>query len=353
MGAFVLAKTADITPEQKSVITLHFDVTDHSIPLSQFISSAQSLQAIVDDFNDEFFDGELKYNFHILPPQKGGLLEQLWLILNSGVLPVGVMWAFIVSEPGKAYIKELTGKTPSEFAAELGKKHRNLFSKNNDDEDKNDNIKNKLIAALVAYILAGMVMGFVENKPEKLEEFGLSKKKHRIAYDARNSIIKACINNNYVNGLGFDESHSFSIKKDEFNRHLVEMPPEEDVDDDVKWIADSVYIKVYSPNWKREGKRQWQGDTEKFSEVTFSIEDEAFWLRVKQENIQPTTHDTIKAQWVHPDARNKKPVKIQVLKVLQYNGRDISAPLSDDEIEEIIGNFSRKPSDNQIAMFDN
>ena len=54
-------KDSDRLASDKSFIPFHFDVAEHSLPLGQFIDTANSTQAIIDNFNKEFFDGKLKY----------------------------------------------------------------------------------------------------------------------------------------------------------------------------------------------------------------------------------------------------------------------------------------------------
>jgi hypothetical protein len=338
------------TFDNKGVVALHFDVPEHSLPLNEFITSAQAIKNIISDFDGELFEGKLRPEFYVLPPHKGGLIEALGIVLASGVTVSGIMWAFINSDVGKAYIKGLTGKEPTQFAKELGEEHRDLFSSDSGSTGQKYSYKNKLIAVLLTYILAQMVMGFIEKEPLVLDEIGVTKKKHRVAYQAKNSLIQSCINNPNVNGLGFSESHIFPISRQDFEKHIVDFPPDDD--EDIKWIADACDVKVNSPNWKREGKRQWQGDTDKFQELNFSIEDEAFWKHVEIKDIQPDINDNIRVQWVHPNAGEKKPANIRVLKVLSFNGRDISTALSDEQIGKIIGEFSHQPPDEQITLFD-
>ncbi len=108
-------------------------------------------------------------------------------------------------------------------------------------------------------------------------------------------------------------------------------------------------VKVNSPNWKREG-RKWQAETNSDKEVWFSIEDDAFWHHVRIKDIQPDINDNMKVQWAYP-GDSAKPSNVKVLKVITYNGKKISEPLTHEELEKILQEYSVHES-NQKDLFD-
>lgn len=358
-----MANDAQISEEHAGEILLHFDVPQHSIPLGQFVKSAQAIQAIIGDFNKNYFDDELKYELHVVPPEKGGLEEIVRLVLdNQKVLwTATTVWALIGTDIGKGFIKGLTGHEPRYFAEKLGEKAKNLFGKkeqfeniasDDDEPDNKDEADNKIVSILIALIIARMVIGFLAKEPEALQKEGITKKKHRDAYLAKNDIMQTCVDNTEVNGLGFDRSHDFPIKRSDFPKHIVDVPPVEPEDKEVEWVVGETDIVAYSPNWKKDTKRGWLGDTSDFKEVNFSIEDDAFWGHVLLKDIHPEFYDNMKVQWAYKTGSSIKPSSARVLRVLTYNGDDLSDPMNDEELAEALGDFSHLPPSDQTEMFE-
>ena len=345
--------SVSIISEKAGIISLHFDVPEHSLPLKQFVNSAEALQAIVDDFNENIFGDELKYELRIIPPEQGGLLELVQLVLsNEALLTGGGIWAFLSTDIGKGFVKGLTKQEPRYFAEKLGEKTRSLFEGTPDEDGSKSVDKNKIAAVLVTVIISQMVIGFLEHEPEQLEKAGITKKKHRNAYTAKNTIIQGCINNPDVTALGFDRTHDFPIQRSDFVRHIAAIPPKEELEINPTWTVEITDIVVHSPNWKRQGKRQWQGDTAQVKEISFSIDDDVFWEHVRIKDIQPDINDNMQVQWAYPAVYDKKPANVTVLKVLTYNGVPISDPLIDDALAEALGDFSHASPDQQSDLFD-
>lgn len=343
----IKAEENQVITEELGLVPFHFDVPDHRLPLNQFIDTAKSTQAIIDNFNKEFFDSKLKYQIHVVTPREGGLIEILQV-----VVPVAApIWAFLSTEIGKAYIKGLTGKEPVYWAEKAGEKTKEYLSDENGgpiempDQKEKEEVKKppetqeeKKTAAI---IVVQITLGFLQKEPDELRRLGLSKEKFREAYHARNKIYQGCIGNKEVKGLGFDETHSFPIKRKDFPRYIVDVPPddeEKETDDNQQWVVDTPDIIVNSPNWKRDG-RKWQAETTKFKDIAFSIEDETFWHHVKIKDIQPDINDNMKVQWAYPEGA-LKPSNVRVLKVLSYNGKKISDPLTPEELAKELQDYS-------------
>lgn len=343
-----------ILTDTAGLIPLHYDVPEHSLPLKQFVNSAEALQAIIDDFNENIFDHELKYELGIIPPEKGGFIGFTTITLGATAVLIRAAWAFLNSDIGKVYIENLTNHTVEELAAALGKKHQELYLKNKDSQETivENPYDLKLMSHLSSFTIAKMVIGFIKIKPEQLEKAGISKKKHRDAYTAKNVIIQGCIDNPNVAALGFDETHNFPISRSEFPRHIATIPLKEEIEIEPTWTVEITDIIVHSPNWKRKGKRQWQGDTELIKEISFSIEDEVFWEHVRLKDIQPDINDNMRVQWAYPSVYSKKPSNVKVLKVLTYNGTPISDQLIDEALAEALGDYSHAPPDPQTDLFE-
>lgn len=348
-----IAKVKEID-QATEIIPLHFNVPGHHLPLDQFIETARSTQAIVDNFNKEFFDGKLKYQILVIPPKEGTFLEILGVVISVGA-PI---WAFLSTDIGRAYIKGLTGHDPVYWAEKAGEKTKEYLVDENgglgktiDDKDKPKKSpevtqeEKKAISIIVVQI----TLGFLQKEPDELRKIGISKDKYRAAYSARNRIYQSCIDNSEVQGLGFDTTPNFPIKRSEFPKYIIEVPAEQEIEDNAVWKVETKDIKVNSPNWKREG-RKWQAETNADKEVWFSIEDDAFWHHVRIKDIQPDINDNMKVQWAYP-GDSSKPSNVKVLKVLTYNGKKISDPLSNEELEKLLQEYAVHESD-QKDLFD-
>ncbi len=334
--------------EEMALIPFHFDMPDHSLPLNQFIDTAKSTQAIIDNFNKEFFENKVKYKIHVLTPKEGGLIE----ILGIGVAGYVAkkFWEFLESDIGKAYIKGLTGEEPVHWAEKAGKKTNEFLSdesggsleivKQGDKAKPQTPTKEEKKA--VSIIVVQITLGFLQKEPEELRKLGLSKEKFRAAYHARNKIYQECIDNREVKGLGFDTTHNFCIKRNEFPKYIVDVPYDEEEKEenkeDHKWVVDTLHITVNSPNWKRDG-RKWLADTNKHKDIAFSLEDEDFWGHVEIKDIQPNIKDNMKVQWAYQEGSGK-PTGVRVLRVLSYNGTKISGRLTDEQIKQELLEYS-------------
>jgi hypothetical protein len=322
-------------------IPLHFDVPDHSLPLDDFITSANSAKAIIENFNKELFEGKLKYRLMVLPPKEGTFLETLGIVLCSGI---GVAWAFLLSDIGKAYIKGLTGYEPTHWARQAGEWTKEHLK--NDTVQKQQQLeKQKQISIIIVQI----TLGFFKKEPDTLRKLGVSKDKFRLAYKARNSFYETCIENRDIRAIGFDETAVFPIKRADFPKFIVDVPTEKEDEDNVEWKVETQDIKVHSPDWERDG-RNWRAKSSDDKDVGFSVEDDAFWHHVKIKDITPDINDNMKVQWAFPSELGRRS-HLKVLRVLSYNGKKLADPLLPEDLEKILQKFSYEEK-NQKDLFD-
>ncbi len=189
-----------------------------------------------------------------------------------------------------------------------------------------------------AEILVELAADFLQADTNSLQSSGITVDRYKDAYDARNQFYEACIHTPGLQGVGFSEAPIFPVQRADFVRLQVPMPPKEDEPE--PWIAGLTILKVTSPNWNRDDKwRQWKGRDPKGRDRFFRIDDEHFWLLVRQERLNPHIIDTIKVQWAfqgtHENPRNAK-----VLRVLMYNDESLAEPLDDRALDAILGAFT-------------
>jgi ssDNA-binding Zn-finger/Zn-ribbon topoisomerase 1 len=329
-------------------IVYHFDVERSSIPLAQFIDTARATQEIIDDFNRSLFDNKLKYALRVKTPEEGSLIAVLMVAVPVGG---GSVLGFLGTEIGKAFFKGLTTEEPAAWAEKVGAAIRQKLSKSKALE-KSDNFKalfrdvefithvspvmdvsKEVEGEAVALVLTN----FLKTTTERLKEIGITPEKFRAAFQGRNRIFKGCIDNPEVKGITFDRDTTFSIKRNDFPQRITQLPDPLPADpvkpSDLSF--ETVDIAVNSPNWKRDG-RNWQAATKKYQDISFSIEDESFWRRVEQSDadLKPTIRDNMRVQWAYP-AGTAKPSHVKVFRVLTYNGRQLSTPMTDQEIQAL------------------
>jgi hypothetical protein len=330
---------------QPGEVIYHFDVERSSIPLAQFVDTARASQDIIDDFNDKLFDKKLKYDIHVRTPEEGSLIEVLTIIVG---VPGSVL-AFLHTDIGKAFFKGLTTKEPAVWAEELGERLRARIGTPvkvsagpaNEDApaiaDLEDALKTETQRRMEAEAVALILLRFLALDADKLRAIGITPEKFRAAFQGRNRIFKGCIDNPEVQGIAFDREPNFEIKRSDFPRRITQLPdPPADPPPQITDLNfETVDIVVNSPNWKRDG-RNWQAATGRFQDISFSIDDEAFWLRVERRDadLKPTIRDNMRVQWGYP-AGPARPTHVKVFRVLSYNGKQLAPPMSEQEIQAL------------------
>lgn len=333
-------------PRQPGEIVYHFDVDRSSIPLAQFIDSARGTQEIIDAFNKSLFDDKLKYELRVKTPEDGSLLEVLWVVVTLG----GSVLAFLGTDIGKAFFKGLTTEQPAAWAEKVGTAIRQALLQATSPAKADGQVHAEIVDSLPmpspevtreieAEAIALILIRFLELDTERLKSIGITPEKFRAAFQGRNRIYKGCIDNPEVKGISFDRKPVFPIRRADFPKRITQLPdPPPDVPiqpSDLNF--ETVDIVVNSPNWKRDG-RNWQAATGKYQDVSFSIEDEGFWKRVDQRDaaLKPTIRDNMRVQWGYP-AGTARPTHVKVFRVLSYNGRQLSSPMTDQELQELQG----------------
>ncbi|MBP6013147.1 MAG: hypothetical protein KBA31_13050 [Alphaproteobacteria bacterium] len=329
---------------QPAEVIYHFDIERGSIPLAQFVDTARATQDIIDDFNRSLFDNKIRYELRVKTPEDGSLLEVLAIIVTVG----GSVLAFLGTDIGKAFFKGLTFEEPAAWAEKIGASIRQRLRMPvlRPAESAVTAAPSVELATLTgeeighdaeSEAIALILLQFLRLDVEKLRAIGITPEKFRAAFQARNRVFKGCIDNPEVKGITFDRFPIFELKRSDFPRQITQLPdvPPDQPPKPNDLNFETIDIVVNSPNWKRDG-RNWQAATGKYQEVSFSIEDEAFWLRVERRDtdLKPTIRDNMRVQWAYP-AGASRPAYVKVYRVLSYNGRQLSQPMSDQEIRAL------------------
>lgn len=328
-----------------AVLPIHFNLPAHAIPLGTFVRTAEQAETIIASLNRELFDGRLKYEILVLPPQEGSFKSRIGVYLLGGWIAV---WTFTESDIGQAFIRGLTLQEPAHWAEQAGSAIREQIVSDEDDEALDEANKApeddeaKCLAA--AEFLVETTKSFLQTDVAGLESVGITTTRFRDGFAARNEFYEACAATPDIRAVGFEDEPVFPIDRSDFARLQVVLPPVKDEDDE-PWQTAIVDLKVTSPNWEREDRqRAWKAKDAKGRERLFRIEDEQFWGLVKAEQLNIHIMDTIKVQWAFQGKANS-PKNIRVLRVLEFNGDALSEPLDDNALSAVLGAFSEIDTD--------
>lgn len=331
-------------------LIMHFDVPGHFMNVETLISVSQATLHLAQSINQTVFDGQLQYQLVILPPESGSVV---W---KYGLWVAGALWAFASTDIGAGFVKGITNHEPAYWAEEAGKLIQHGYTSFTHDEitlkgDK-DSIEYKAYDEFVSsYLMCQIMVSFLSRSESDLT-IDAPKSIFSASYEARNEFYEACLADPNVNGLGFTRKNDFPISRRDFVEFLVPISPKDEALDSGIWDSEIVEISVTSPNWERADRtRSWKGRDSHGRERTFRIEDDTFWAMVKRREINADIIDKITVQWIFQlkrgNFRNHK-----VLRVLEYNGRKVSEPLSDKEISDIIDSWMERGDPNGQLRFD-
>jgi hypothetical protein len=319
------------------LIPIHFDVPGHYLPLATFVDTANQARAAIDALNRELFEGELEFEFYILPPEEGSFKTTLAVVLAT----VAAISHFAETSYGKALIKGLTGQEPAYWAEQAGALVRQQVAEALHEsavvEKEAETLRSR--QQFETTIITESTKSFFQKDVADLRCIGITPLKFRDAFEARNKFYEACLHDAEVHALGFDETEKFPIKRRDFAALQVKLPPKE-TEPDESWDVEISLLKVSSPNWVRtDRQRQWKARDHNGHPRYFLIDDEHFWHLVRTQAISPLIIDTIKVQWAYVGEQRRK---AKVLKVLEYNGDPLGEPLDDNALRAILGKYNRR-----------
>jgi len=344
---------------------IHFDVDDHFLKLDTFIRTAESTRKVIEALDATFFQGALKYELIVLPPEDGSFLSKLAIWVSGGAASV---FAFLNSDVGSAYVEGLTGKPPTEWALEIGQGHQEYFRMLEDvgepeEEGTPDNGEapptpapedQETACRSGARIVVAMARGVLEKSNDELTKIGMEIGDLPDALDARADFFAACIENRDVKRIGFSSDDDFPVPRNQFPERAQKSVRKEKGDEPPEWTVTIEDIYVTSPNWDQEDQkaRQWKGKDTVRRDCYFVIEDAEFWRLVKRRDLHVEVLDNLKVQWAF-QVTDGRPKNRRVLRVLEFNGEKLAEPLTPDAIKALLGDFMTADSPRgQSSLFD-
>ncbi|RWM40346.1 MAG: hypothetical protein EOR76_35810 [Mesorhizobium sp.] len=231
------------------IIPIHFDVPEHHLELKTFIETAAQTEAIIAGLNEYLFDGKLDYQVLVLPPEIGTFKTRLAVVATAGVI-----WAALESNIGAAFVKGLTGHEPAYWSELAGGYVGELLA----DEGKAppSATDTRIECRTGALILSESTKSFLQKDVSELNKIGIRPTQFREGYGARNKFYEACAEDTKIKGVGFTNADEFPIRRSDFGRLQVALPPKEKDLDDRPWHVAIDTVKVTSPNWERGDKQR-------------------------------------------------------------------------------------------------
>ena len=211
---------------KEELFLVHFDVFDrekeveeHSLSLETFVVTAQSVEEILKDFNEKFFEGKFEIQVFVLPPEDGSFLKKLAVIiaLVGGAIKcttssINETTQFLDTTIGKASFKRIfnTEHEPAWFIENFG---------------KSPEVSKKAVEG---------VKNFLEKPNDELTKNGIKVEDLPKSFAARNRFYKACQENKKIRAIEFCNEGNFAIKKADFVNYLTKdsekkLPPEEKI----------------------------------------------------------------------------------------------------------------------------
>ncbi|MDG4717415.1 MULTISPECIES: hypothetical protein [Thalassospira] len=338
---------------QSSNIAIHFDIPAHGLPLKTFVETASAAEEVIESLIDQIFNGSVEYSLIVLPPEVGSFRSKLKIIVISvgaALLPA------LATDFTSGLIEGLTNRNPNEWGELAGQELRNLFSSeaiaDEPEEEQTSFIRSQECRA-VAKMLAAATSTFMQRPTKELIESNISTEMFREAFAARNAFYIACLEHHEISGVSFADTEDFEVPRSAFIELQTVIPPKVEEEDELPWHVETTTIIVSSPNWaKSDSKRHWKGKDSDGHDRYFTIDDDSFWFLAEHEMLNFHFADRLRVQIKYHLIDDRK-IHNTVLRVLRYNSRPVSEPLSEDELEELIGPHKKgENTQNQFNLFD-
>ncbi len=335
--------------EPFSIITIHFDVNEHRLPLSDFTDLSLAIEDLVDKTSRKLFGDKVKVEVFILPAESGGFIGRVAIsAILIGTIPVA--FALVESNVGVAFIRGLTGNEPAFYFAKLGEGIRHSIINDDPDTEDGKQVQKEKSAQPISEMIRDSSVSFLTANAEKTKAAKTDPINSPEIFQARNNFYTVVYRNSAINGVGFDSSNQFPIDRKTMPELIVFIPPPEEREDAGNLVFEIRIIQVTSPNWDRsDTRRTWKAKIDDKRSVTFSISDENFWKMVNEKAFPTMIRDTLKVQWAFRMVSGRRR-DANVIRVLEVNGKNISKVLSDEELAKIFGDTEIE-KENETDLF--
>ena len=330
-------------------ITLHFDLPTHFLPFQDFVEFGSHVEGIVKGLNQSLFQGNLNFEIVVLPPKEGGFIE----VLGAITAVPGLVYWYSRTEGGIAFFEGLTGKPPVYWQRKAGEKLREMLQSGTGVEAAPDEATGNTepeafedadpteVRVVESTLISRSVTSILAKDNDELSKAGVSVREFRSVYAARNAFFTRCNKNPNIEGLGFDDTNEFPLRRSDFSSRLVRLPPEPTDEEEEDWTVATVDLIAVGPVWERELQetRKWLAHLrDGAGNVHFAIEDEEFWERCDAGQLHLRPRDLLRVQMAY-HAVGTRWKDCRVLRVLRYNEDELAAPLPEDALRALLGQY--------------
>lgn len=258
--------------EYSRELLVHFDVTDKRLTIDEFYQTAKTIQILTNSFNQLLFKNKSAVGVYIRPPQPGGVIEILDLVVQHPIVTwVLGAWGGLFLE---GIITDLTNKNINELGQAFSAQTRKLLLDIIHSSHR-DYQKLKIDVPVGLELLKMSIVKFLLEKPN------LSSIKTNIilteapeAALAKSRFYTMCAKSGKIRGLGFSRDHNFPVKQNDFMKYVLPEPIQQSV---IQTRFELHNVTIVCPVNIADSQVQWKTQ-DKFShkKISFYMTDDKF-----------------------------------------------------------------------------
>jgi hypothetical protein len=163
------------------------------LPASHYVAAVSSIDVCLHEINARLLGGAFEVEYFVLPSENGGFLGLNWVRVRKFAATAATVLAIIESESFRSIVEVATGYYPSyrEIIQDGAQFLKNVvvgvMCKENDD----------LLHAIPPHVNLDKVL------------------------KSKSNFYMACLRNEVVAGVGFEQTHDFPVKRSAFPRHII------------------------------------------------------------------------------------------------------------------------------------
>lgn len=324
------------------MLIVHFDTPGHKVELAALSAASSAIDELIFNLSTTVFGISAGVEVHAVAIDEGGFTLNINIGWKTIAIPTVLAGFFHLSESAvvNGFVKGLTGKDIPEYSEQLGRTIRQ-WSDAREDSD----LTQPDYPAYIHYeaeeaagdLLGDLTAAFLEADNKTVLQYAQQTQHVQEAIVSRKKFFEACLEDPAIRAVGFSETDDFPIQRTEFlQRAAIPVPTDSSVQR-IRWQVITQTILATSPNWDRADQklRRWKGKTISGSTVFFSVDDDLFWEEAGKGGLYSDTINIMDAQVLCAIA-DERTIERIVVKVLTFNRQDISTPLNQEEIQEMI-----------------
>lgn len=324
------------------MLTLHFDTPEHKVELAALSAASMAIDELIFNLSTTVFGISAGVEVHAVAIDEGGFTLNINIGWKTVAIPTVLAGFFHLSESGvvNGFIKGLTGKDIPEYSEQLGSTLRQ-WSESRADYDliqpDYPTYLHEEAEEAAGNLLSDLTAAFLEADNETVRQYAQRTQHVDEAIVSRKKFFEACLEDPAIRAVGFSAANDFPIQRTEFLQRAAMPLPTDSSTQKIRWQVITQTILATSPNWDRADQklRRWKGKTISGSTVFFSVDDDLFWEEAEKGGLYSDTINIMDAQ-VLCAIVDERTIERIVVKVVTFNGQEISSPLSREEIEEMI-----------------